>query len=168
MLLQNLMKNPVLMIGILMMSIFLMSLSREGKIFHRENLVPTSCKAVLVKLDRRIPASWTTECQGNNLNINITKTLQPKEAGNIEMLRSLLYRELANDLIAIANNSPSDNLERTDLVSLKLRHAEMEIGALTEGKFIVKFSTLRDQRLIMEHLQQTVQVQEVIPEAQRK
>lgn len=168
MLLQNLMKNPVLMVGILLMSIFLMNLSREGKLFEREALNPTSCKAVLVKLDRRIPASWKTECKGNNLNITLNKTIMPKEKDNQEMLRTLLYRELANDLMAIANNSPSDNLERTEFISIKLIHPQMEIGALTEGKFLVKFSTLRDQRLIMEHFQQTVQVQEVIPKALRK
>lgn len=145
-----------------------MNLNREGKLFKREALNPTSCKAVLVKLNRRIPQSWKTHCNGNNLNITLNKSLIPKEKDNREMLRTLLYRELANDLIVIANNSPVDNLERTELVSLKLVHPQMTIGALTEGKFLAKFSTLRDQRLILDHFQQTVQVQEVMTEASGK
>lgn len=147
------------------MSIFIMSLFREGKLSYRESLNPTSCKAVLVKLDRRIPASWQTECQGNNLNVIITKNFTAKDEKDLDALRRILYRELANDLVSLAQNSPIDNLERTDYVSLKIIHPKMEIGALSEGKYVVKFETLRDQRLIMEHLQQTVQVQETLKDS---
>ena len=68
---------------------------------------------------------------------------------------------MANDLISIAKISPGDNLERTDIVRLKMIHPELVINAITEGKYIVKLKTLTDKRLIAEHLKVTVQVQEV-------
>ena len=160
MIFQKMMKNPIFMIGVLLMSILLMNLYRQGKLNYKESLNPTSCRAVLVKLDRRIPASWSTKCDGNNLNVVIQKELKVRNEGNLDALREVLYRELANDFVSLASNSPSDNLERTQYVSIKVVHPKMEIGALSEGRYVVKFATLRDQRLLMEHLQQTVQVQE--------
>lgn len=154
------------MIGVLLMGLFIMDLFRQGKLSYRESLTPTSCRAVLVKLDRRIPASWNTECDGNNLNVVIQKNLKAKDEQDPDALRKILYRELANDLVALASNSPSDNLEKTQYISVKLIHPKIEIGALSEGRYVAKFATLRDQRLLMEHLQQTVQVQERIKTAE--
>jgi hypothetical protein len=160
MIFQKMMKNPIFMIGVLLMSILIMNLYRQGKFNYKESLTPTSCRAVLVKLDRRIPVSWSTECDGNNLNVIIQKEFKVRNEGDLDDLRAVLYRELANDFVSLASNSPSDNLERTQYVSIKIVHPRMEIGALSEGRYVVKFATLTDQRLLMEHLEQTVQVQE--------
>ncbi|MAF77880.1 MAG: hypothetical protein CME63_03665 [Halobacteriovoraceae bacterium] len=174
--LRSLMKNPMLVVGVLMMMIFLF---QAGKKFNwwesrRQKLMPSSCKAVLVKLERRIPENWQTSCEGkifNNLAVEINYPVLEKQEkqkdqakSNKDRVRSLLYREMANDLISIAKNSPSDNLEKTDIVRIKLIHPEMTINAVTEGKYIVKLQTLRDKRLIAEHLKVTVQVQETLPE----
>jgi hypothetical protein len=164
------MKNPVFMIGVILMGLFITSQVREGGTGYRESLTPTSCKAVLVKLDRRIPKTWETKCTRNNLHITMKKSITPNledlgENPDIELIKSryrqVFYRELANDLILLAKNSPEGNLERTEIVTVKLMHPELEIGAMTEGRFVVKFATLTDIKLIMEHLQETVQVQEV-------
>jgi hypothetical protein len=162
------MNNPIFMIGVILMGLFITSQVREGGLGYKESLMPTSCKAVLVMLDRRIPETWTTRCRGNNLNITIKKSMDPAyeegmdEEQKLQMLRQLLYRELANDLITIAKNSPTDNLERTDYISLRLVHSKLEIGALTEGRFVVKFSTITNTNLILEHLKETVSVQETL------
>lgn len=162
--------NPIFMIGVILMGLFITSQVREGGIGYRDSLTPTSCRAVLVKLDRRIPATWETLCRGNNLNVIIKKEIEPiyeddmNQEQKLNRLRQVLYRELANDLITLAKNSPEDNLERTEIVSVKLTHPQMDIGALTEGRFIVKFATLTDTNLILEHLRETVQVQETIKE----
>lgn len=158
--LKILMKNPILGVGILMMSIFLMGLYKDGKIFKRENLIPTSCKAVTVKLERRIPANWSIGCEGNNLWVEVNYLLLEKKI-KLEVLRSVFYCEMANYFSLVAKNSPSDNLERTDFVRLKLVHLLLTINALTEGCYLIKMATLTDQRLIAEHLKVTVQVQEV-------
>jgi hypothetical protein len=156
------MKNPVLMIGILLMTIFLFQLSEKGFFGNRARLMPSSCKSVLVKLDRRIPENWSTFCEGktfNNLVVEIESPLD-KEKFTRDKLRAALYRNLANDMILIAKNSPSDNLERTDFVRIKVRHPEAEINALTQGRYIIKLATLSDLKLISEHIKTTVQVSE--------
>ncbi|MDC1175650.1 hypothetical protein OAT67_09640 [Bacteriovoracaceae bacterium] len=160
--LKTLIKNPILGVGILLMAIFLMGLYKDGKIFKRENLIPTSCKATIVKLERRIPANWSTGCEGNNLWVHVQYVSAENSAKKVDSknLKKLLYREIANYLILIAKNSPSDNLERTEYVRLRLIHPELTINALTQGKFLVKLATLKDQKLISEHLKVTVQVQE--------
>lgn len=174
--LKSLMKNPMLVIGVLMMLIFLF---QTGKKFNwwemrRQKLMPSSCKAVLVKLNRRIPENWSTQCEGksyNNLAIEINypaekqeeKLKEKQKSKALKQVRVLLYREMANDLIAVAKNSPEDNLERTNIIRMKMIHPQMIINAITEGKYIVKLKTLTDKRLIAEHLKVTVQVQEDKP-----
>lgn len=177
--LKSLMKNPMLVVGVLMMLIFVF---QAGKKFNwwelrRQKLMPSSCKAVLVKLSRRIPENWSAHCEGktyNNLAIDInypvekisdpsTKAKVEEKSKDQKAIRALLYREMANDLIAVAKNSPEDNLERTDIIRIKMIHPKLIINAITEGKYLVKLQTLTDKKLIAEHLKVTVQVQEVKP-----
>ncbi len=126
----------------------------------------TSCRAALVKLNRRIPSSWATRCEGNNMAVEIPLTFKPdkklsKKEADLR-LRTFMYREMANDLVVVAKNSPSDNLERTDFIRLKMVHKKIEINALTEGRYLVKLATIKNKRLLAEHLKTTVNVKETI------
>lgn len=162
MFMKSLMNKPILIIGILLSSVFLMNRYSEHGVWNRDRLVPTSCRAVLVMLERRIPENWKTACEGNNLNVVVQHIVLKTEPTELPKLRRLLYRELANGLILLAQNSPSDNLERTDGVSFRYLHPKLEIGALTQGKFVVKFSTIKNKEMIKRHLQATVKVKELI------
>jgi hypothetical protein len=159
------MKNPVLAIGILFMVIFLFQLGDKYNWMEsrKEKLMPSSCKAVRVKLDRRIPASWATKCEGgdyNNLFVEFNVTETKNEKSSPKNLKALIYRTLANNMILTAKNSPTDNLERTNMVRFRLNHPKVQIDALTEGRFLVKLKTLTSPELIAEHLKVTVQVKE--------
>ncbi len=163
--LKSLMKNPILAIGILFMVIFLFQMNSKYDWFssRRRKLMPSSCKAVTVKLDRRIPSSWKTKCEGNtfnNLSVNMNMAADKSSPPHAKALKALLYKTLANNMILTAKNSPSDNLERTNMVRFRLNHPKMRIDALTEGRFLVKLQTLTSQQLIAEHLKVTVQVKE--------
>ncbi len=164
---KSLMKNPMLAIGVLMMVIFLFQANKKYNWWEsrKQKLMPSSCKAVLVKLDRRIPQNWHTQCEGtsyNNLVVEVNFPVEKSsESEDIKQVRAKLYREMANDLISVAKISPEDNLQNTDIVRLKMIHPKLIINAITEGKYIVKLKTLTDKRLIAEHLKVTVQVQEV-------
>jgi hypothetical protein len=162
MFLKSLLKNPILMIGILLMSIFLMNTFKEGGLWNKDRLKPTSCRAVLVKLNKRIPPGWTTSCDGNSLNLAIAHIKMDKEPTELELVRKLVYRELANTLVLLSKNSPTDNLERTDWVSVRYVHPKLEVGALTEGKYAAKFATIKSTEMLKKHLQATVQVKELI------
>jgi len=155
------MKNPVLMVGVLFMAIFLMNLGRTGKFFDRsEKLKATSCRAVLVKLDRRIPANWKTQCLDNNLTITINDDDKFKNIKQPEMMAAAHFRELANHLSYIAKNSPEDNLERVGLIIVKYITKQKIISALTEGRFLARLNTLQDIKLIADHLKATVKIKE--------
>jgi hypothetical protein len=94
--------------------------------------------------------------------ISINAAIEESSFKDIGNLRAIMYRELANDLILIAKNSPSDSLERTDIIRVRMNHPKLEINSVTEGKFIIKLSTIKSSELIKEHLKATVQVKEVI------
>lgn len=154
-------KYPILMVGLLLMALFLFQLRDKG-IFEsrRESMTASSCKATRVMLDKRIPSNWNSLCEGNNLAISINYSLKESEYKELDNLRAIMFRELANDLILIAKNSPIDSLERTDIVRVRMNHPKLEINALTEGKFIVKLATIKSSELLKEHLKATVQVKE--------
>lgn len=161
MLWNSLMKKPILMIGIIMFSLFLFQVARKEQwgIFYNEKLISTSCRAVLVGLEKRIPANWKVFCEGNNLAVEIEETTIPKNATN---LRPLMYRQLANHMAHVARNSTTDILEKVDFVRFRVDHPGMTINAVTEGKFIIKLATLESPEHIMAHLQSTVQVKETV------
>jgi hypothetical protein len=154
-------KYPIFMLGILMLTIFLFQLRDKGFLEARKDkMMPTSCRAVRVKLEKRIPSNWETLCEGNNLAVSINFLMEKAKLKDPKMLRPMMYRELANDLIMIAKNSPVDSLERTDIVRVKISHTDLEINAVTEGRFIIKLATIKSADLIKEHLKATVQVKE--------
>lgn len=154
-----LMKNPVLMIGIILMGLFLNDLRLKGY-FNRDGLIPTSCKASLIMLKKRIPSNWNTSCNSNEMIVKID--LKSKQLHNLAKLKSLIYRELANHLIFIAKNTPEDSLSRVDKIFLYEDTSKIQVLAMTEGKYLVKFKTLKTKTHIMKHLQNTVKVKEII------
>jgi hypothetical protein len=163
MFLSQIIKKPLLPIGILITYLLIHNLEERGIINlskRKEILKATSCRAVLIKLDRRIPKSWKTNCHENNLTISIDKTL--KKIKNKKSIKQYLYRELANDIIFTAKHSPNDNLERVLSVRFILNSKIMDINAITFGEDISKFYTLKNKRLILKHLKNTVHVKEII------
>ena len=155
------MKNPMFMIGMIFAVILYMDLNRRGILGSRvDKLKATSCNAVLVKLNKKIPNSWTTHCNDNNLEVFINTQYLVDSKDTKKTLRPKMYRELANHLAFIAKNSPYETLERVLMVTVKLDNKTMVLAALTEGQYIVKLSTLRSNKFIIEHLKSTVQTQE--------
>jgi hypothetical protein len=160
MVIKTLMKNPVLIMGILMMGLFLNSLrTGSNKIFINRKIEAYSCTAVVVKLERNVPATWSLNCNKNNLEVYIKYDKVFKQVIHV---KPFLYRELANNMTQIAKNSPYETLERVNIITLKIENPQMEINAVTEGKFIVKLANFKTNKFLSEHLKATVQVQEKI------
>ncbi len=154
-------KYPILMVGLLLMALFLFQLRDKGLLeSRRESMTASSCRAVRVMLNKRIPSNWNSTCEGNNLAVSINFAIDEKSYKDLGNLRAIMYRGLANNLILISKNSPSDSLERTDIVRVRMNHSELEINAVTEGRFLIKLATIKSKELIKEHLKATVQVKE--------
>lgn len=160
MIFRKLLNKPVLAVGILMAYIFTYQLVQKGYFSNRTKLLrATSCNAVLVKLNRRIPKEWTTLCDYNNLTVSIPVTIPDTEPlKDPNNRKTFLYRELANHLIHISKNSPNDNLEQTLMVRVILESDDLIINALTEGKYLATFATLKTPELIKKHLKSVVKV----------
>ncbi|MCY4524549.1 MAG: hypothetical protein OXB84_07415 [Halobacteriovoraceae bacterium] len=156
------MKKPVLMIGILFMAIFLMDLNRRGLLSKRKELLKaTSCRAALVKLDRRIPKNWKTNCKDNDMEIEIPLEIPSKLSS--DKIKSYHYRKLANNLVTIAIHSPVDNLELTGKIHVKMTSDQLIINAYSKGEEIVKLASMTNTEFISKHLQKTVKITEQKP-----
>ncbi len=161
MLWNSLIKNPIFAIGLIMFGLFLYQVYNKKNLLlnYNDKLISTSCKAVLIRLDKKIPANWKTFCEGNNLAIEINEVAIPEDATN---LRALMYRQLANHMSFTAKIATQDILEKVFFIRFKLVHKKLEINAVTEGKFLVKLKTLESVDHILGHLKSTVQVKETI------
>ncbi len=155
------MKNPILTLGIILFGMFLYTVGSKEKwgIFFNEKLISSSCKAVVIQVEKRIPANWKAFCEGNNLAVEIQEIAIPADASHLE---ALMYRQLANHMSYIAHVSHVDMLEKVDFIRFKVSHPKMEINAVTEGKYIVKLATLETPEHIMTHLKSTVQVKQTV------
>lgn len=111
-------------------------------------------------LNKRIPATWKTNCNENNLEITINSNTLVKDKNNAKIFRPLMYRELANNLIYISKNTPDDSLSRVFMVTVKMLSDKMNLASVTEGKYLVRLRNLKSPKLIAEHLKSTVQTQE--------
>lgn len=161
MLWNSLMKNPVLTLGIILFGMFLYQVGSKEQwgIFANRKLLSTTCRAVVIQLEKKLPANWKAFCEGNNLAVEIVEIAIPPKAANLE---SLMYRQLANHMSFVARASHVDMLEKVDFVRFRLSHEKIEINAVTEGKFIVKLATLETPEHIMTHLKSTVQVKQTV------
>lgn len=164
MILKSLMKNPILVIGFLFMAIFLFQL-RDGGFFAKraESMIPTSCKAVVVRLAKYMHKSWDIECKGNNLQIEIEvdEVVIPKLLSDMKELRPKMYKALANSYSTISKYSPEDSLSRTDFISVRLIHHNLTLNSISEGKHVANVKSLKDLNNLSKHFSQTVRVQEV-------
>lgn len=161
MFIKALLKNPIFILGLLLLFIAYSDMNRRGIFKSRnESLTATSCRSALVMLDKRVAANWNNFCEGNNLAIEIESELKVQDFKTPNEFKAALYRELANNLIFVARNTLNESLERTLFVRLRLKTDSLEINALSEGKNAAKFKTLKNPQIIAEHFKHTVSVQE--------
>ena len=161
MFLKSLFKNPMLTLGIMMIvTVWLSSIGYlDVGIFNGQRNKPTSCRAVLVKLERQIPQNWQVSCSDNNLNVVINEL---QVASDAKDFRGPLYRQMANHLTALPQLSQVDILEKVFIIHMKVQHPKMDIDAITEGKYVAKLATITKPEFIKDHLKQTVQVKETV------
>ena len=130
---------------------------------RKQKFVASSCQATLVKLNKRIPKSWSAKCSGDFRNrsdtlyvvINYQIKNPPKENKKYKIL---LYRELANFLFSVASKSPNDNLEQISVVKIHIKTEKAELIASTKGKYLSKIITIKSTQILKEHLKTTVNI----------
>jgi len=151
------------MIGVLFFIIFLMNTDVKNIIYSRTNkLKATSCQSVMVMLEKRLLAGQSAKCNNNNLEVEVKAPFLAAKYKDQNRFRGDMYREVANNLMFVSKNSPSDGLSRVDIVTMKVIADKMTISAVTEGKFIVELATLKSKDGMAEHLKATVKVKEFV------
>jgi hypothetical protein len=157
----------MLSLGILMMGIFLYEYLNPSAIkkpfFHRDNLNPSSCKNVELHLKKHVPANWELTCENENLSVLIRKdNWNKKEVPKLDKLKTLLYRDLANNLKSISDLAPNESLGHIIIIKIEMKHSRMDIAAITEGKFLAQLTNLKTPEFIRDHLKSTVNIKEFV------
>lgn len=155
----KLLKNPILMIGVLLMIIFIFDLRKKGIFFGREHLKPTFCKGAIIEFEKKAPKGWDIECRDNNLHVEVESVLKP--GTKKENIKKEMYNELANNLMHLSKRTKQDSLGRTFQVLLKLESKTLDLVAITEGKYLAKMAMIQEPKNLLQHIQKTVQVKEI-------
>ena len=164
MLLKKVFKNPLVIIGILMLFILYMDLNRRG-IFNSARYSTFSCNAVIPTLKKATPPYWKLQCQKNNLHITIDYLKSPHLSKVDQMIdrdtiRSFAYKDLANAITLTAVKSPQDLLERVDIVRFEQIFPQLTLNSITEGEDLTPLAKMENQKNIANLLKEKVQVQE--------
>jgi hypothetical protein len=161
------MKNPVLMIGILLFIIFILDLrNRKGEKalswLSSEKYNTFACNGAIPKLEKHAPEHWNIACEKNNLAVEI-KEQDTKLASLQERIKiqTSAYRQLANTFSFISKHSAREPLERIDIIRVRYSLVNLELNAISEGKDVFQFINAKDSKALASLLQKTVQVQEV-------
>lgn len=77
------------------------------------------------------------------------------------VLKPLLYKDLANKLVALSRAAPFETLERVSTVELTLKQQSLDIIAMVTGRDLVALGKLREVSLLRQHLKNTVTTKEI-------
>lgn len=156
---QHLLKYPMLIVGIILFSLFLMD--EHTKIWWKKyngRFIPNTCMAISDRVLPIAPKNWSIECPDKDLLIlTVKSSIQSAEP----KLRSDLYRELANTYVQFAQISNPETLEFLIKLRIILDHPKLTIESVSDGEAVVGFLKIKSQQRILEHLAATVKVKEV-------
>lgn len=158
---QQAMKYPMLVIGIVLFSLFVMdeNTSKWWNSFS-SRFIPNTCQSVKERVIKKAPKNWSIECPGTELliltisdNTQIAKT---------SVLRKYLYRQLANSYVNFAQFSNPETLEQLQHLKISMNHPQITLESKSDGESVVAFLKLKNKEQIIKHLGTSVKVKEVI------
>jgi translation initiation factor 2B subunit (eIF-2B alpha/beta/delta family) len=172
---KNIMKFPVLIMGLVMFGIFVSQ--DTTKIWWdkvKVRYIPSTCKSIQERVIKKSPDKWNLECK--SIDFLIVTIPFDKELKKKNMLRVAMYRQIANlykDLARFANTplhyiedgkqktyNEIETLERLQNIQLVLEHPTLKIITQSDGQAVAKFLKLRRPEDIANHLKLTVKVGE--------
>lgn len=158
---QNLMKKPVLILGILLFGLFLtQNTTRKWWASYSHRFIPNTCMSLKTRVEEKAPKNWIIECPGTE---NLIVTLEVKNGSTVDSaLKRELYKMLANSYVHFAKLSNPETLELLHHLTIIVDHPELKIISKSEGNRVVKFAGLKRQDQIARHLQNSVRVREVL------
>ena len=155
------MKNPILMIGILFVIIFLFQLKKMGYLdSRRDKFKSPACAAAISPIKKKVPSYWDLDCDEGNLIIEVTIKNEAKFTG--KELQVFLYKEMANTYFSLAKMSPLVFLQKVPYVKVSVISDKNQIDGLSKGAQVGQMSTLNNPEIIANHIKGTVVVKEKI------
>lgn len=175
MLLKGIMKNPVLIMGIVLFGLFLsQATTKDWWTKQKRRFTPSTCDVIKDKVLKKSPDNWEIECPTTQLLIlNIAFG---KKAKDFKQQRIMMYRQLANNYTKFAQLANTrlyyvedgkrkhydeiESLERLQVIRINMRNELLEITSQSDGEAVSKFINIKRPEQIAQHLKLTVRVSE--------
>jgi hypothetical protein len=156
---QNIMKYPVLIMGVLMFAVFLLNENTQKWLGdHVYRFKPNDCRVQLDRVIDKNKLSWSSECKNNELWITHKVDVTDKD---LNVVKGKIYRQLANDYAHLAQISNDETLERIQKVRIHIEHNQFKINSSSKGSDVIRLKKMKDQSQIARHLKFTVKVKEL-------
>lgn len=156
---QQLLKYPMLIVGIILFSLFL--LDEHTQIWWKKyqgRYIPNTCTALSTRMNPKVPKSWQIECPDKDLLILNVKS--DVNATGLK-LRVGMYKELANTYVSFAKIANPETLAHLIKLKINLDHPKLKIESVSDGEAVVGFLKIKSQERIAQHLGATVKVKEI-------
>lgn len=145
MLVHKIFKNPMLAIGFLFMSIFVMN-------FLDKHHSQWPCSYIKIQLEKKVSSQVSIICKKKNLEYIVDRF-------SVEANTKTMYRTLVREMIFIGKSS---SIEKIENVRLIISSSQLEVNLMVKGRSIAELSKIKNEKLFKKHLQRTVSVQEVV------
>lgn len=157
---QRAMKYPMLIVGVILFTMFLFDgKTKEWWSKFSYRYIPNTCQTIKDRVQDKLADNWSVKCPQTELMlITIEEKIVPKKP---TLLRSLLYKQLANHYSTFSQTANPETLEMLKKIKITLKHGQMQIVSQSSGKSVVQFRALKQKSAILRHLQKTVKVKEV-------
>jgi hypothetical protein len=160
---QRALKYPILIVGVVLFALFLSDPNtKRWWEKSKRRFIPSTCDAIVDRTAPKSPDSWTLDCPGTQLLI-ITVEHDPA-ARSLNVLRSNMYKELANSYKKLAHISNPETMEYLKNVEIIIKHPRISVRSKTDGQAVTELLKKKDQKSIAQHLKLTVKVQENLTE----
>lgn len=159
---QRALKNPVLIIGIVLFGIAMSSpKTKEYLAKQKRRFKPTSCDVLKRRIDHKKDAKWTLSCPGEDGSQGLQMDVEYSgESDEMRVIRRNMYRQIANNFVAFSHIANPESLVYLKKFKMIIHHDKIDITAATDGQAIVEFANLTGTKAIAAHLKLTVKVKE--------
>ena len=158
---QKAFKYPVLIIGIILFTLYIMD-PKTSKYWKKQSrrFIPSTCDALMDRSEKKGPENWSWECPGTQLLII---KVEYNDAGEkFPEIRKNLYKQLANSLVKLAQITNPETMPNLLNLKMIIENPRLKILAKTDGAAVEALLRMNTPDLVAEHLKLTVKVKEFV------
>ena len=157
---KNALKYPVLVIGVVLFTLFLMDpKTATWWAKQKRRYIPSTCDAIVDRSGKKMDSSWELECPGTKLLI-VTIPYTENPGDKFPLTRQKMYKTLANAFLKISQVTNPEAMEHLLVLKIIVKSDRLSVLGQTDGEAVVEFKNKKNHKEVADHLKLTVKIKE--------